>query len=324
MQSIVEAHLIGHKAGQQSGDIVYTFSNLLLAITDDYFSGSSFEVVQMNILDLLSKLQSQGVSLFYKMSILFLSQLMVLKEGLHMSAVTHVDNMPTEGEILYDASSGPSITVYGKIHHLTRAFLFRQLDDSPLAIDISGAVAEIHHQLSSHYLMGYFFEGLASFQLARQTSSSESAKWIERGQSVLATIRFWSEHSRWNWENKVLLLEAEIMFTNGEFERAGPLYVNAILSAREHKFIHEEAIASELAGMFYFDRGFHQESSSCLLHSVDCYGKWGAHAVARRVESFIECNFGRDIDQLVSSADASFGNLFVSSQGSRKKRQSGS
>ena len=324
MQSIVEAHLIGHKAGQQSGDIVYTFSNLLLAITDDYFSGSSFEVVQMNILDLLSKLQSQGVSLFYKMSILFLSQLMVLKEGLHMSAVTHVDNMPTEGEILNDASSGPSITVYGKIHHLTRAFLFRQLDDSPLAIDISGAVAEIHHQLSSHYLMGYFFEGLASFQLARQTSSSESAKWIKRGQSVLTTIRFWSEHSRWNWENKVLLLEAETVFTNGEFDRAGPLYVNAILSAREHRFIHEEAIASELAGMFYFDRGFHQESSSCLLHSVDCYGKWGAHAVARRVESFIECNFGRDIDQLVSSADASFGNLFVSSQGSRKKRQSGS
>ena len=52
-------------------------------------------------------------------------------------------------------------------------------------------------------------------------------------------------------EQNVMLLEAESMFTNGDFDRAGPLYDSAIRSAREHKFIHEEAIASELAGTFY-------------------------------------------------------------------------
>ena len=192
----MEAHLLGHKAGQLTGDIVFALHNLILAILTDYVAGKSLDTVQKNAMDFVSVLNRHGLKIFFKNTVLLLSQISVLSKG---PDAAQVDSMPSEGEILSDASSGPSIAAYGKLHHLTRAFLFRQMCDASLHVDISGAVAESHHQLSSHYLMGYFFEGLASFQLARQTSSSESANWIERGHSVLATIRFWSEHSRWNW-----------------------------------------------------------------------------------------------------------------------------
>jgi hypothetical protein len=164
---LVEAHLIGHKAGQLSGDVLYTFNNLLHAIYDDYFSGKSFDIVQKNSMDFLWKLQMQGLKIFFKLAVLLLSQIVVLREGLQMAGVAHVKNMPSEAQILSDSTSGPSISVYGKIHYLSRAFLYRLIPDSELNVDISGAVAESNHQLNPHYLMGYFFEGLASFQLAR-------------------------------------------------------------------------------------------------------------------------------------------------------------
>jgi len=179
--------------------------------------------------------------------------------------------------------------------------------------------------LKPDFIMGYFFEGLASFQLARL--NNKSANWIERGRSSLERLRHWSECSSWNWENKLLLLEAEDMYTEGLFVLAESLYDSAIRSAHEHKFIHEEAIACELAGTFYHERGFHQMSYPCFLHSIERYNQWGAFAVARRVETFLKVNFRNlDIDQLVlagSSTDTSLDFLFASSQGSKRRNQGG-
>ena len=80
---------------------------------------------------------------------------------------------------------------------------------------------------------------------------------MEKGETVLAKMKLLSQHSSWNWENKMLLLEAEKMHTLGDFDGAASFYERSIQSAREHKFIHEEAIASELAGLFYLERGLH-------------------------------------------------------------------
>jgi hypothetical protein len=323
-QLIVEAHLLGYKSGKQSGDYIFAILNLQLATLTDYVAGQILETVEKNILDFISKLIAYGLRIFFKHPILLLSQVMVLKEGMSMSGVTHVENQPSEVEILADASLGPSVLAYGKLHLLTRAFLFRQMEDVSRHLNTYEAVSDSNHPLNPHFLMGYFFEGLASFQLARQTSDDESAKWIERGHSVLAKMRCWSEHSRWNWENKMLLLEAENMHTKGEFDIAGSLYDSAIRSAREHKFVHEEAIACELAGIFFYEIGFHHKSYLCLLHSVDCYEKWGAHAVARRIEAQIGDDFSHDIE-LVSNAgaDTLLEYLLEPIQGCQKKRQGG-
>jgi hypothetical protein len=320
LQLIVEAHLLGHKSGQQTGDIVFALHNMILAILTDYVAGQSLDTVRSNVMDFFSVLQRHGLKIFFKNPVLLLSQISVLSNG---PDAARVDNLPSEEDILADATSGPSISVYGKLHNLSRAFLLRQMYDASLYVDISGAVAESHHQLNPHFLFGYFFEGLASFQLARQTRSDESSTWIERGQSVLAKMRCWSEHSLWNWENKMLLLEAESMLTMGEINKAEPLYESAIRSAHDHKFIHEEAIASELAGIFYYERGLHQKSYSYFVHSVDCYEKWGAHAVVKRVKKFIGSIFSQNIDQLISYADASMGHLSASHRKYQKKRPGG-
>ena len=164
-----------------------------------------------------------------------------------------------------------------------------------------------------------FFEALASYQLARQRSN-EATKLIQKGEVILAKMKCWSEHSSWNWENKSFLLEAEKMHTLGNFDKAGPLYISAIRSAYQHKFVHEEAIASELAGLFYCERGLHDKSKALLIHCVRCYQKWGALAIAKRVEAFVASKYGPGLMQMSPNNDA-LGTMFVLSGGASKKRQ---
>ena len=118
-QLIANAHLLGHRCGQQSGDFLYALTNQILAIKSDYAAGHNLDKVQKNTLEFLSVLQGHGLKIFRNFPLFLLSQIMVLKEGLHMAGVAHVDNMPQEGQILASANPGSNVSLYGKIHHLT-------------------------------------------------------------------------------------------------------------------------------------------------------------------------------------------------------------
>ena len=97
----------------------------------------------------------------------------------------------------------------------------------------------------------------------------------------------------------MVLLEAEKMYTMGNFDQAALLYERAIRLAHEHKFINDEAIASELAGVFFCERGLDDvKAEALLLHSVQCYKTWGALAVAKRVETYIVSKFVADCSSL--------------------------
>jgi hypothetical protein len=203
-----------------------------------------------------------------------------------------------------------------------RAFLFRQLDEESLDnFNVLGTISEEKHPLRPGALLGIFFEGLTCFQFARQSNNDERSKWMEKGETVLEKMKLWSQHSTWNFENKMLLLEAEKMHTLGDFDSTASFYEKSIRSAREHKFIHEEAIASELAGLFFLERGLREKSLHLFLHSIWSYKTWGALAVAKRVETFIESKFGLVVMQVVPSQDT-FDCLFESSEeDASKKRQ---
>lgn len=172
-------------------------------------------------------------------------QTTVLKEGLQVADQSSVNGCPGEQEVLAKPeNSGIAVTLTNKIHRLVRAFLFRRCDAMATEANVTDIIAEQKHSLRVLYLMGIFFEGLASFHLARE--ANETKKWIEltqRGEAALAKVTVWSQHSSWNWEHKRLLLEAENMQVTGSLDRAGASYIEAIQLAHRHKFIHDEAIA---------------------------------------------------------------------------------
>lgn len=132
-------------------------------------------------------------------------------------------------------------------------------------------------------------------------------------------MKEWSVHSDWNFKNKLLLIEAESYNTQGDFDKAAMHYEASIKAAKEHKFMHEEALASELAGTFFLERGQRQKSHSYLKHASECYEKWGASVANTRVEDIIQNEFASDVMQSTPALDLPTSIITVQETSSKKR-----
>ena len=86
----------------------------------------------------------------------------------------------------------------------------------------------------------------------------------------------WAENCPENFENRAALVGAEIARIEGHVLEAEQLYEQAIRSAHSNGFVHNEAIAYELAARFYAARGFQKFADAYLLEARYCYQRWGA------------------------------------------------
>jgi hypothetical protein len=144
--------------------------------------------------------------------------------------------------------------------------------------------------LSSAYAGHEFFGGLVSFRIYRETGDS---LWLERGKLCKSTIQLWAEQgSLWNFEHKHFLMKAEEHYCKSELLCAQTAYSNALVSARAHKFINDEALAYELAGYFYLSVGKTTESLDHLICAHEKYTEWGACLKANTICRFIHEKFG--------------------------------
>ena len=92
----------------------------------------------------------------------------------------------------------------------------------------------------------------------------------------------WAENCPENFENRAALVGAEIARIEGRDLDAARLYERAASSARENGFVHNEALAYELAANFYLSRGFEDFGTLYLRKARHCYlrgelmGRWGS------------------------------------------------
>mmetsp|Transcript_2682 Transcript_2682/g.3427 ORF Transcript_2682/g.3427 Transcript_2682/m.3427 type:complete len:141 (-) Transcript_2682:67-489(-) len=127
-----------------------------------------------------------------------------------------------------------------------------------------------------------FYEGLAVFHLARcSTDKVIKSKWMDIGEKSVDRFKVWQEHSSWNFENKLYLLQAECHRCAGENDNADAKYLAAIESARRHRLLHEEGLAMELYASFLEETGESEKSKTRLSLAIECYEKWGATAVVK-------------------------------------------
>ena len=97
-------------------------------------------------------------------------------------------------------------------------------------------------------------------------------------------LEVWAEHSPQTFENRAALVAAEIARIQGRILEAQDLYEKAIRSAHVHSFVHNEAIANELAGRFYARRGYDKVATIYLREARYCYERWGADGKVRQLD----------------------------------------
>ena len=123
LQSIVEAHEIGRKVGQQRGDFLYTALNWQLSIMTSYYSGQSLDHVQRSMKDYIMTNNCHQGMMFVGGSFLLFHQARVLKDGLCALDAKPSNNIPTEEEALQQFRNSVFLTNY-KIHQLVRGWVF--------------------------------------------------------------------------------------------------------------------------------------------------------------------------------------------------------
>ena len=97
-------------------------------------------------------------------------------------------------------------------------------------------------------------------------------------------LEIWAENCPENFENRAALVGAEIARSEGRALDAERLYEEAIRSARANGFLHNEALANELAGCFYVARGFEQIAHLYLGNARQGYLRWGADGKVRQLD----------------------------------------
>jgi len=130
-----------------------------------------------------------------------------------------------------------------------------------------------------------FIDGLIGFFFARKHRNNRE-KWITLGVDATQSMRNWRSNSKWNFSNKLCLLEAELFFTKDN-DRAISKYKDSIEFARKHQFVHEEGLAEEKTAAYFLHKKRHDEAMAHFINAKKCYEIWGAHTLVKHIDVVI-------------------------------------
>jgi predicted ATPase/GAF domain-containing protein len=97
-------------------------------------------------------------------------------------------------------------------------------------------------------------------------------------------LRAWAANCPQNSEDRAALVGAEIARIEKRPLDAMDLYQRAIVSSRANGFVHNEALACELAARFYAERGFEEVAHLYLKNARHGYLRWGANGKVRQLD----------------------------------------
>ncbi len=130
----------------------------------------------------------------------------------------------------------------------------------------------------------HFYGGLCRAALCDSASPDQRQQHAETLATHRTQLEIWAHHCPENFETRAALVGAEIARIEGREFEAMRLYEQAIRSAHANGFLHNEALAYELAGGFYAAHGFDEIADTHLRGSRHCYLRWGADAKVRQLD----------------------------------------
>ena len=130
----------------------------------------------------------------------------------------------------------------------------------------------------------HFYAALARAALCDAAPDAERTRHREALAAHHRQLQAWAENCPENFENRAALVGAEIARLDGRELDAERLYEQAICSARANGFIHNEALANELAARFYAARGFEKIARVYLQDARYGYLRWGADGKVRQLD----------------------------------------
>ncbi|WAS89871.1 AAA family ATPase [Nannocystis punicea] len=130
----------------------------------------------------------------------------------------------------------------------------------------------------------HFYGGVALTQAADVVAPDERARFLARAEAFAASLARWAELCPDNLAHRSALLSAELLRVRGDARAAGDRYDEAIALAQRGGYLHDEALANELAGLSFRALGKTTIARAYLTEAHRAYGRWGATEAMRRLE----------------------------------------
>jgi len=129
-----------------------------------------------------------------------------------------------------------------------------------------------------------FYSALSHAAAWNSASASERHQHFEALTAHHKQLKIWAEHCPENFENRATLVAAEIARIEGRALEAERLYEDARRSAHANSFIHNAAVACEVAGRFYAARSLDKIADTYFQEARYCYLRWGADGKVRQLD----------------------------------------
>jgi PAS domain S-box-containing protein len=130
----------------------------------------------------------------------------------------------------------------------------------------------------------HFYGALCHAASCDSAAADQRQEHVEALAAHHRQLEICAENCPENFENRAALVSAEIARIQGRELDAEHLYEQAIRSARENDFVHNEALAYELAARFYRARGFEKIAHAYLRDARYLYLRWGAAGKVRQLD----------------------------------------
>ncbi|MFC0401373.1 trifunctional serine/threonine-protein kinase/ATP-binding protein/sensor histidine kinase [Paraburkholderia rhizosphaerae] len=141
--------------------------------------------------------------------------------------------------------------------------------------------SDAHIQLLDYYL----YSSLAVAAVYESAAPDQQTIWRALLATHVEQLRDWTENCPTTFGDKHAVVSAEIARIEGRDLDAMHHYEEAIRLAHTNGFVHNEAVAYELAARFYDARRFDKIADTYLRAARYCYVCWGATGKVRQLDS---------------------------------------
>jgi predicted ATPase/signal transduction histidine kinase len=175
-------------------------------------------------------------------------------------------------------------------HAIARLHVCYLLDEQAQALDAVRSVREAAHRLTGMIwsVLLEFWGGLTLLaNLERASDAAERDAWMSQVQRAQATLAVLARSCAANFLCHSLLLQAEIERVAGRHDDALALYERAVQAADDTATLQHQALAKELFGRFWLQRGHRGVAAQYLRSALAHYEAWGARA---KVQQLLQCH----------------------------------
>ena len=130
----------------------------------------------------------------------------------------------------------------------------------------------------------HFYMALAHAAQFDRVSPSERREHCDAVTAHARSLAVLAANSAENFGSRAHLVAAELARIEARDPEAHRLYEHAICAARDHGYVHDQAVALEVASRFYASRGLDTAAFEFLRRARWYYEQWGAIAKVRLLE----------------------------------------